>query len=124
MSLGTPTRRSVSIVAMRIELLFFDGCPNHEAFLPVLRRLLDRAGVHAQVLERRVESEEAAEAARFLGSPTLRVDGVDVDPAAGARDDFGLKCRLYATRAGLRGMPTEEDVLAALDRARRDRASG
>lgn len=102
---------------MRIELLYFDGCPNHETFLPHLRALLDSAGVTADLQLRRVESPEAAQRERFLGSPTLRVDGRDVDPGAGERKDFGLKCRLYPRDQGLSGVPPDDWVLAALRRA-------
>jgi hypothetical protein len=102
---------------MKIELLYFDGCPSHDAFLPRLRELLDRAGVDEPMQERRIESHEDAERERFLGSPTLRIDGVDVDPGAGGRTDFGLRCRLYPTAGALRGVPPDEWVLAALRRA-------
>jgi hypothetical protein len=68
---------------------------------------------------RRVHSPEAAIAERFLGSPTVQVDGVDVELEAGARDDFGLKCRLYSTAEGLRGTPPEEWVIRALNATER-----
>jgi hypothetical protein len=99
---------------MRIELLHVDGCPSHEAFLPRLEELVRQAGVQARVQQRRVESDADARRERFLGSPTLRVDGVDVDPSAGERTDFGLKCRLYPSDEGLRGAPPDEWVLDAL----------
>jgi hypothetical protein len=102
---------------MTIEFLYFDGCPSHEAFLPRLHELLDRAGVHAPVQQRRVGSDDDAQRERFLGSPTLRIDGVDVDPGAGRQTDYGLRCRLYPTADGLRGAPPDEWVLAALQRA-------
>jgi hypothetical protein len=105
---------------MKIELLYFDGCPSHEAFLPRLRELLARAGARdAPVQQRRVESDAAAQCERFLGSPTLRVDGVDVDPGAGERHDYGLKCRLYPTADGLAGTPPDAWVLAALQTSTR-----
>jgi hypothetical protein len=99
---------------MRVELLYFDGCPSHEAFLPRLRALMREAGVDAPVKLRRVESVQAAEAERFLGSPTLLIDGADVDPGAAERRDYGLKCRLYPTDDGLRGVPPDAWVRAAL----------
>jgi hypothetical protein len=99
---------------MRIELLYFDGCPSHEAFLPRLHELLAQAHVQVPVEQRRVESAAAAHSERFLGSPTLRVNEVDIDPGAGQRTDYGLKCRLYPTEQGLRGAPPDERVLDAL----------
>lgn len=102
---------------MRIELLYFDGCPSYETFLPRLRRLLGQAGVDAAVRQRRVASDADAQRERFLGSPTLRVDGVDIDPTAKERSDFGVKCRLYPTAEGLQGTPPDQWVLAALQRA-------
>jgi hypothetical protein len=72
------------------------------------------AGVADQIKQRRVATPEAAVEERSLGSPTLRIDGVDVDPGAGEREDFGLKCRVFSTPAGLTGMPDEEWIRAAL----------
>lgn len=106
---------------MTIELLYFDGCPSREAFLQRLRELLAQAGMDAPVLQRRVESDDAAQRERFLGSPTLRIDGVDVDPGAAQREDYGLKCRLYSTPDGLRGVPADEWVLDAFTGAARER---
>ena len=108
---------------MRIEVLFFDGCPNYEALLPHLRGLLQAVGVPEASIELvRVADAETAQRERFLGSPTVRVDGEDVEPGAGERTDFGLKCRLFATPDGLRGMPTDEWVLSALSGQARRRA--
>jgi hypothetical protein len=101
-----------------VELLYFDGCPGYERFLPRLRELVAQAGIAEGVRLRRVESPEAAVAERFLGSPTVRVDGVDVEPDADARGDFGLNCRLYSTPDGLQGTPREEWLVDALTPAK------
>jgi hypothetical protein len=104
---------------MRVELLYFDGCPSHEALLPHLRALLDEVGARGGMEMRRVESLEEAEAEHFLGSPTVRVDGVDVEPGAAERTDFGLKCRIYRSEAGASPTPPEEWLRSALrERAR------
>jgi alkylmercury lyase len=104
---------------MKVEALFFEGCPNHEALLPHLRGLLNAGGADDTHIELvRVEDAETAEAERFLGSPTVRIDGQDVEPGANRRTDFGVKCRLFATPEGLRGTPADEWVLRALERAR------
>ena len=101
---------------MRVEILYFDGCPSHEALLPHLRDLVGPEGVEVEV--RQVADANAAERERFLGSPTVRVDGEDVEPGASERTDFAMTCRLYATPHGLRGVPPDEWVLAALARHR------
>jgi hypothetical protein len=61
---------------------------------------------------------EEAQERRFLGSPTLRVDGRDVEPGADERTDFGMKCRLYLSEEGLRPAPSDEVIAAALEGAR------
>jgi hypothetical protein len=99
---------------MRIELLYFDGCPNYEALVPRVREIVADTGISAEVEVRRITDDEAARRERFLGSPTLRVDGHDVEPEAEHRTDYGLKCRLYRTAAGLSGQPTEQSLREAL----------
>ena len=83
--------------------------------LPHLRELLRDSD---EVELRRVETPEEAEAERFLGSPTLRINGEDVDPAAGQRADFGMKCRLYRTGDIHSPIPPEEWIRAGFERAR------
>ena len=95
-----------------IELLYFDGCPSHEQLLPIVAQLAARSSAALRL--RRVESPEAAERERFLGSPTVRVNGVDVDPGAAERTDFGLKCRIYRSEAGQSPLPPEPWLRAAL----------
>ena len=103
---------------MRIELLYFDGCPNHDELLPHLEQLLTETGHSDEITLVRIETSEQAEADRFLGSPTLRINGVDVDPTAAERDDYGMKCRLYRTEEGLRGTPPDEWILSVLSAQR------
>lgn len=97
-----------------IELLYFDGCPNHEQFLPHLRGLLAESGIAAPITLILVDTHEEAVHHRFLGSPTLRINGNDVDPAIAGRDTYGLQCRLYSTAAGFAGAPPDQWILDAL----------
>ena len=100
---------------MKVEVLYFDGCPSHERLMPRLRYLLDQVGVDTAVDLVHIESLDAAEQQRFLGSPTVRVDGVDVEPGANARTDYGLKCRLYPNPAGgQHGVPPDEWITEAV----------
>lgn len=100
--------------AMTVEMLYSDGCPSHDALLPRLKAVLRAEGVTAPVELRRIESVEAAERTRFLGSPTVRIEGADIDPSASGRVDFGLKCRLYDVGGSFSPMPPDEWIRAAL----------
>ena len=104
---------------MRVELLYFDGCPSYQRLLPRLRELIAEVAPGAELELRPIESIEDAERARFLGSPTVRVDGLDVDPGAGERDDFGLECRLYRSDGVASPLPPEEWMREALARGER-----
>jgi hypothetical protein len=105
---------------MNVELLYFDGCPGHARLLPQLRKLIQSTGVAADLHLRKVESSDAAQAQRFLGSPTVRVDGRDVEPGADERRDYGLKCRLYPVAGRLQGTPADGHIIAALTELIRD----
>ena len=102
---------------MTVELLYFDGCPSYAELLPRLRELVAELAPEGGLELLRIESIEQAERERFLGSPTVRVDGEDVDPTAKDRDDFGLECRLYRTEEGLVRTPPESWIRAKLARA-------
>jgi hypothetical protein len=105
---------------MTIEILYFDGCPNHEQLLEHLPRLLERECIDAEIRLRNVPDAEHAQRMRFLGSPTVRVAGRDVEPEAARRDDYGLKCRIYRTSRGLVGLPPDQWILDAIASAPHD----
>jgi hypothetical protein len=102
--------------------LYFDGCSSHPAVRVRLHELLGELGIGADVVERRVETDAVAQRERFLGSPTLRIDGRDIEAGASDRIDYGLKCRLYRTEDGLSGAPPDDWVLDAVRRAGASRA--
>jgi hypothetical protein len=99
---------------VRIEILYFDGCPNHRQLLERLPRLLEREGIDAEITLHKVRDAEHAQRVRFLGSPTIRVAGRDIDPGTTQRSDYGLKCRIYQTPEGLTGLPPDQWILDAL----------
>ena len=96
---------------MKVELLYWDGCPSY----PEARELLEEVvGDAAEIEVREVTSEAEAEELRFPGSPTIRVDGRDVD-AAGATGRPSLSCRLYHLPDGrVSPVPSRESLEAAL----------
>ncbi|MFZ1155900.1 MAG: hypothetical protein WAN93_13465 [Solirubrobacteraceae bacterium] len=99
---------------MRIEVLYFDGCPNHEPLLDRLRDTLAALGVSAAIDLCRIAGDAEAQRERFIGSPTIRINGHDIEPGADERTDFGMKCRLYRTTSGLAGQPQDELLQAAI----------
>jgi len=98
-----------------IEILTFAGCPNADGAMALVERVITEAGIDADV--RRVEVRDADVAAeqRFLGSPTVRVNGRDVEPGADERDEFVYACRVYRTPTGFRGQPEESWLRDALE---------
>ncbi len=75
---------------MVIEILFFDSCPNHEPTMDLAREVLSELGLEAEIREVLVETAEDAETHRFVGSPTVRVNGKDIEPDSVDRSHFGL----------------------------------
>jgi hypothetical protein len=103
--------------SLKVELLYFDGCPGYAELRPRLERLLAQRGLLGELVLVPVTTAEQAEERQFLGSPTVRVDSRDIEPAANDRRDFGMKCRLYSTLPGGAHAPTDELILSALEHA-------
>lgn len=100
---------------MQIELLYFDGCPSWRIALDNLRAVLAESDAPIDVKLTRVESNKQAIEARFVGSPTIRLDGVDLFPVGHEdHEDYALGCRVYHTPDGLLGWPTVEMIRSAM----------
>ncbi len=97
-----------------VELLHTEGCPNALEYPPQLRRLAATAGVDAPVTVRLITDAEQAHDEAFLGSPTVQVNGRDVDPGAATRTEYGLSRRLYPEPDGRRGTLPDAWVIALL----------
>ena len=105
---------------MRIELLWWEGCPSTGKALEELKWALAEEGLDPEAVElREVTTDEDARRERFFGSPTIRVDGRELLPP-GEGEPVGLSCRVYRLRDG-RPSPTPDpaDVRDALVRERR-----
>jgi len=102
-----------------IEVLTFDGCPHAAATRELIGRIVAELEADADVVLVDVPDQAAAVTHRFLGSPTVRVDGRDVEPGAERRDEVVFGCRVYRTDAGLSGRPGERWVRDAVSRVSR-----
>jgi predicted Zn-dependent protease len=103
---------------MRIEMLFWAGCPSHETALRELQAVLAEEGEDPDAVEvREVVTEGDVAVESFIGSPTIRIDGVDVQPEP--KEPVGLSCRVYRRRDGrFSPTPDPDDLRDAVRRAR------
>jgi hypothetical protein len=100
---------------MKVEILYFEGCPNHVPALEMVRNVLNREKIEAEVRAIEVTNEMDAEAVRFLGSPSVRVDGVDIEP--GREDDIPFYgCRTYTVDGKTVGVPPGKWLVDTLRR--------
>ena len=99
---------------MKIELLYFEGCPNHVPAKQMLRETLDSLGREDHIHEVEVRTPADADAIRFVGSPSIRVNGFDVEPWAHTAKHFGLSCRTYVNGSRHAGVPSPEVIRRAI----------
>lgn len=97
-----------------VEILYLHGCPGHAAAVDLVERIISDASLAVTVRHVEVVGDDSAQALRFLGSPTVRVDGRDVSPDADGRNDFAMQCRLYSVNGKLVNTPAREWIERAL----------
>ena len=101
-----------TLAQVKVELLFWRGCPSYPEAQRLLEELL--VGRDAEVELREVHTDEEAVALRFPGSPTIRVDGRDIDPV-GAESQPSLSCRIYHLPDGrMSPLPDRQQLVEAL----------
>ena len=98
---------------MKVEVLYFEGCPTYKTATKILQSVLAEERIAAEVELVAVNSDEEAQLLRFPGSPTVRVDGRDLFHVP-EHEDWRLGCRVYATPEGLRSSPSAEMLKEAL----------
>ncbi len=94
---------------MEVEVFYFEDCPNHLPTLERIKEVLQEEGYDAKLREVLVPDVQTAQYIGFLGSPTVRIDGIDIEPTARERKDFGLMCRRYSE-----GIPSYELIRTAI----------
>ena len=99
---------------MKIEVLYIDGCPHFPATVDAVKNSLGQFGLNCPIIEMSVTDQEMAMRIGFLGSPTVRINGLDIEPSARSRSDFGIMCRTYD---GSSGVPSEDLIRSAITTA-------
>lgn len=97
-----------------IEILTFEGCPNREHAITLVSGIVAELGTDAEIRIVDVPDAETAAKTRFLGSPTIRVNGGDIEPGADERRYFVHSCRVFKTEWGLSGQPDAQWLRDAL----------
>jgi hypothetical protein len=100
---------------VRVELLYFVGCPNALLACKELMSVLRAYGRPVVIQRIKVRDQRHALELRFLGSPSLRVNGQDVEPQARRRNEFALACRTYRRDDQPRPAPSHEQIFRALE---------
>lgn len=75
---------------MEVDLLYAPGCSSRGKTEELIKRLLDELAPQARFKVKEVSSQKKAEALKFPGSPTIRVNGNDIEPDADKKANFGL----------------------------------
>ncbi|HDZ86963.1 MAG TPA: DUF2703 domain-containing protein [Actinobacteria bacterium] len=91
---------------MQIQFLYFDGCPAWQGGLENLKQALKQSNLSEDFETVKIETDDEAKKHHFIGSPTIRVDGEDIDPAAQGQTISRKGCRIYKTPEGIKGEPT------------------
>lgn len=102
---------------IRIEILYFDGCPNfHDAHANV-KMVVGELGIQAEVELIDVTTDEEALARKFLGSPSVRVEGTDVESLPNSQPEYSLCCRRYAVAGAMQGFPSKSMIALAIQKS-------
>jgi hypothetical protein len=101
---------------VRIEILSFQGCPNAGIASQRVDEAMDATCVSAEVRHVVVDTPELARQMRFLGSPTVRVNGADVEEGSERNTDYGLMCRMYREAKTVEGAPSAHVIAQAIRR--------
>jgi hypothetical protein len=104
---------------VKIEILYVAERPSHPAAVKLVKDVLAAEGLTTEVHEVLVRDERMAHELKFVGSPTIRIDGRDVAKDARRAKSFALSCRLYPGSKQI-GLPPTEMVHRAVLPARRE----
>lgn len=92
---------------IRVEFLFWEGCSSHDRALERLKKVLDDLNVEYELEIVEVKTEEDVQRLKFPGSPTIRINGEDIQPET-AKPPYSLSCRTYIINGRFLPLPTEE----------------
>jgi hypothetical protein len=101
---------------MTVEVLYFQGCPGYAPTMEAVRQVLSDEGLSIEVTPVEVPDEKTARSLGFSGSPTVRVNGKDIEPPSRFRTGR-LSCRIYLENGMPQGVPPQNLIRAAIRQA-------
>jgi hypothetical protein len=99
---------------VKIELLYFEDCPHWKPTLSLVESVAAELSISAEIVLCNVKNQRDAVAYRFLGSPSLRIDGHDLEELDNLGEEFGVTCRVYKNGDVFSGTPSREAVMQRL----------
>jgi hypothetical protein len=99
---------------VKVRVLFFEGCPSYTQAIENVRGALTEAKINADIELIKVSSREEALAQQFLGSPTIQINGVDLEGPNAQSAGVGFGCRVYNQGGKLQGWPSKEQIRSAI----------
>lgn len=101
-------------MSINITFFYFEDCPSHDAALERLRQVMAEEGMDGEIEIVQVETDEQAQRLRFAGSPTILINGRDIDPPE-TDAYYGLSCRTYQLEDGrISPLPSPDMIRRAL----------
>lgn len=95
---------------MGIQFLYYEDCPSHDTALERLQSVMDEMGIHADIEIVKVETDAEAQKLRFVGSPTILINGQDIVPTP-PDAYYCLTCRAYRLEDGrISPLPSREMI--------------
>ena len=91
----------------KIEFLYFAGCPSYKNALAYLEEIIGEEKIDADLKLILVESPEDAQKVEFQGSPSIKINGIDLEDK---NDEYSFNCRLYNVAGELTGTPSKEFI--------------
>jgi len=101
---------------MKVQVLYFDDCPHYLPAVELIADTLRSEGIDAEI-ERVAVTTEQAQTHAFPGSPTVRINGLDVEPEARIQSGYGFGCRTYLHNGKRTGMPSRQLIESAIREA-------
>lgn len=104
---------------MKVDLFVSPSCPHRDAARQIVDEALAESGMADTPVVTSISDYEVAKAQRFLGSPTVRIDGIDVEYGDREPDEISTGCRYYNSPDGWQPLPRKELVLRGIEMAKR-----